>query len=151
MIKELIEKLMQEANDEAEAKGFCDTELSTNEQTRKEKTEAVELLNSEIDELEASIAQLTEEVSELTTAVAALDTAVAEATDIREKEKEKNAETVEDAKTAQEAVAQALTVLKDFYEGASGAQALMQTGTKQRKQEPEIFDAPYQGMQGNAG
>merc|ERR1719380_121056 len=42
MIKDLIVKLMEEANEEAEHKGWCDTELSTNEQTRKEKTEAVE-------------------------------------------------------------------------------------------------------------
>merc|ERR1719408_1177894 len=40
MIKDLIVKLMEEANEEAEQKGFCDTELSTNEQTRKEKTSA---------------------------------------------------------------------------------------------------------------
>merc|ERR1719482_368020 len=39
MIKDLIVKLMEEANEEAEHKGWCDTELSTNEQTRKEKTE----------------------------------------------------------------------------------------------------------------
>merc|ERR1712129_614934 len=39
MIKDLITRLMEEANDEAEHKGWCDTELSTNEQTRKEKTE----------------------------------------------------------------------------------------------------------------
>merc|ERR1740117_2407327 len=44
MIKDLIVKLMEEANEEAEHKGWCDTELSTNEQTRKEKTEAVETL-----------------------------------------------------------------------------------------------------------
>merc|ERR1719262_2145710 len=41
MIKDLIVRLMEEANEEAEHKGWCDTELSTNEQTRKEKTEAV--------------------------------------------------------------------------------------------------------------
>merc|ERR1712159_216546 len=57
MIKDLIVKLMEEANEEAEHKGWCDTELSTNEQTRKEKTEAVETLHAEIDELEASIAK----------------------------------------------------------------------------------------------
>merc|ERR1719333_1111697 len=61
MIKDLIVKLMEEANEEAEHKGWCDTELSTNEQTRKEKTEAVETLHAEIDQLEASIAKLTEE------------------------------------------------------------------------------------------
>merc|ERR1712242_601367 len=59
MIKDLITRLMEEANEEAEHKGWCDTELSTNEQTRKEKTEAVEPLHAEIDQLEASIAKLT--------------------------------------------------------------------------------------------
>ena len=53
-----------------EHKGWCDSELSTNEQTRKEKTEAVETLHAEIDQLEASIAKLTENISELTQAVA---------------------------------------------------------------------------------
>merc|ERR1740122_868413 len=51
MIKDLITRLMEEANEEAEHKGWCDTELSTNEQTRKEKTEAVETLHAEIDQL----------------------------------------------------------------------------------------------------
>merc|ERR1712194_603070 len=72
MIKDLIVRLMEEANEEAEHKGWCDTELSTNEQTRKEKTEAVETLHAEIDQLEASIAKLTEDIGELTTAVADL-------------------------------------------------------------------------------
>merc|ERR1719281_2092339 len=38
MIKDLIVRLMEEANEEAEHKGWCDTELGSNEQTRKEKT-----------------------------------------------------------------------------------------------------------------
>merc|ERR1711865_772845 len=50
MINDLIVRLMEEANEEAEHKGWCDTELSTNEQTRKEKTEAVETLHAEIDQ-----------------------------------------------------------------------------------------------------
>merc|ERR1712066_506849 len=53
MIKDLITRLMEEANEEAEHKGWCDTELSTNEQTRKEKTESVETLHAEIDQLES--------------------------------------------------------------------------------------------------
>merc|ERR1711957_667121 len=64
MIKDLIVKLMEEANEESEHKGWCDTELSTNEQTRKEKTAAVETLHAEIDQLEASIAKLTEDIAD---------------------------------------------------------------------------------------
>merc|ERR1712060_295691 len=83
MIKDLIVRLMEEANEEAEHKGWCDTELATNEQTRKEKTQGVETLHAEIDALEASIAKLTEEIADLTEAVAALDAAMAKATAIR--------------------------------------------------------------------
>merc|ERR1712054_703452 len=111
------------ANEEAEHKGWCDTELSTNEQTRKEKTDAVETLHAEIDELEASIAKLTEDISELTKAVAELKAAMAKATEIRQEEKATNAATVKDAQEAQTAVAQALTVLKEFYEKAADATA----------------------------
>merc|ERR1711876_71184 len=76
MIKDLLVRLMEEANEEAEHKGWCDTELSTNEQTRKEKTSAVETLHAEIDQLESSIAKLMEEISDLSKEVADLDAAM---------------------------------------------------------------------------
>merc|ERR1712172_453284 len=98
MIKDLITRLMEGANEEAEHKGWCDTELSTNEQTRKEKTETVETLHAEIDQLEASIAKLTEDISDLTKAAT-----------IRQEEKTTNEQTIADAGDAQTAVAQALT------------------------------------------
>merc|ERR1719487_1083668 len=107
MIKDLIVKLMEEANEEAEHKGWCDTELSTNEQTRTEKTATVETLHAEIDELEASLAKLTEDITDLTAAVAELDAAMAKATSLRMSEKAKNEETISDSKEAQTAVAQA--------------------------------------------
>merc|ERR1719333_546077 len=111
MIKDLIVKLMEEANGEAEQKGWCDDELATNEQTRKEKTEAIEVLHAEIDQLEASVSKLSEDIAELSQAVADLDAAVAKATEIREAEKAKNAVIVTDAKAAQVAVAAALKTL----------------------------------------
>merc|ERR1719510_1338874 len=145
MIKDLIVKLMEEANEEAEHKGWCDTELSTNEQTRKEKTEAVETFHAEIDQLEASIAKLAEDITDLTKAVAELDEAMAKATKLRQEEKAKNTQTVKDAGEAQTAVAQALTVLKEFYAKAGEATAFVQQPA------PEIFDSPYKGMQSENG
>merc|ERR1719224_126037 len=135
---------MEEANEEAEHKGWCDTELSTNEQTRKEKTSAVETLHAEIDELKASIAKGTQEITDLTAEIADIDKAVAEATEIREKEKAENTQTISDS---QDAVAQAVTVLKEFYEKAAEATSLIQ----QQPESPEIFDAPYQGLQSENG
>merc|ERR1719191_109321 len=143
----MITRLLEEANEEASNKGQCDAELTTNAQTRKEKTSAVENLHAEIDELQADIAKLTEEITELTDAVAALDAAIAKATKIREAEKAKNAETIADAKEAQEAVSNALAVLKEFYEKAGDATALVQ----QQPEAPEVFDKPYKGMGGESG
>jgi len=107
----------------------------------------VETLHAEIDELQASIAKLSEEITELTEAVAALDAAVAKATAIREEEKAKNTETISDSQEAQTAVAQALTVLREFYAKAAEATALVQ----QQPEAPEVFDKPYQGMGGESG
>jgi len=146
MIKDLIVRLMEEANEEAEHKGWCDTELSTNEQTRSEKTDAVETLHAEIDQLEASIAKLTQDITELSAAVAELDAAMAKATKLRQEEKAENTQTIEDSQEAQTAVAQALTVLKEFYAKAGDATALVQ-----QPEAPEIFDAPYKGMQSENG
>merc|ERR1719428_2138848 len=56
-------------------------------------------------------------------------------------------ETIAAAKDGQTAVEQALVVLKDFYAKAGDATALVQ----QQPVAPEIFNAPYKGLQGMAG
>jgi len=147
MIKDLIVRLMEEANEEAEHKGWCDTELSTNEQTRKEKTSTVEMLHAEIDELTASIAKLTSDLAELATQIADLDKAVAKATELRAQEKADNEATIKDSQEAQTAVAQATAVLRDFYEKAGEATAFVQ----QQPTAPAIFDTSYTGMQAENG
>merc|ERR1719217_890059 len=144
MIKDLVVKLMEEATSEAETKGFCDTELGTNEHTRKEKTSQVEMLTADIDELSSSVTSLTEELADLGAQLAELNNAIEKATAVRNAEKRKNRETIKDAQDAQDAVAKALTVLKEFYDKAAQATAFTQ--------EPEIFsDEPYKGMGGESG
>merc|ERR1711953_704650 len=69
------------------------------------------------------------------------------ATKIRQEEKATNEETIKDAQEAQTAVAQAITVLKEFYAKAGDATALLQ----QQPTAPEIFDSPYKGMQAESG
>merc|ERR550537_1159531 len=131
MIEDMVSKLMEEANEEAEHKGFCDTEMGTNKATRDTKTEEVEKLTALIEELTASIAKLGKEAADLSDEITALDTAVAKATSIRAEEKEKNTVTIADAKVASEATAKATQVLKDFYgsqEEGSVAQGSSSTG-----------------------
>jgi len=79
--------------------------------------------------------------------VSELDSAVAEATKLRREEKANNKEAIEDAKQAQTAVAQALTVLQEFYAKSGQATALLQ----QQPEAPEIFGSPYKGMQSENG
>merc|ERR1719201_2740992 len=115
----MIQKLMEEANEEASHKAFCDTEMSTNKQSRDKKTAVSEELTADIEELTADISKLATEIGELGSELAAIDAAVEQATTDRFAEKEKNTETISDAKAGATAVAQALAVLKEFYEKAA--------------------------------
>merc|ERR1719235_1794690 len=175
MIKDMITKLMEEANEEAEHKGFCDTEMATNKNTRDAKTEDVEQLTAEAQKLNADIAQLAEEITMIGEEITQLDAEMAKSTALREAEKEKNTATIEDAKTAQAATAQAIAVLKEFYskaavEGAGAAESketpvgainydtraikilnsasLLQAGAERRRVPggPEMEEGGYTGM-----
>merc|ERR1719230_2131452 len=101
MIKDLVYKLMEEATEEAEHKGWCDTELVTNKQTRDAKAEDVNTLTQEIEDLTAEIAALVQDIEELTAEIAELDASMARATADRRASKEKNEATIADAKEAQ--------------------------------------------------
>lgn len=149
MLQSLLNKLQTEATDEQTKKDHCNKEIKTNKAKRAEKTAAVDELQADIDMLEASVKQLNEEAAALGDDITSLDQSVANATDIRDKEKAKNNETVTDAKAAQAAVAQAISVLKEFYEKAGQATALVQTNSQ--SDQPAIFDEPYKGMGGESG
>merc|ERR1719243_544305 len=75
-------------------------------------------LQTRIDGAEATITELTESVKELEAEVAEIDAAQAEATKIRTKEHEEYAKASKDFKDSAEAVAKAIEVLKNFYEGS---------------------------------
>jgi len=149
MIKDLIVKLMEEAQAETEQKGYCDTEMKTNKHTREEKTEAVELLYARVDELTASVSSLTDQIADLQKSLAELDEAVAKATEQRNEERAKNTQVVREAQEAQVAVEKALGVLNDFYAKAAEATSFAQAA---HRAEPEVFgDEPYTGMGGESG
>merc|ERR1719324_839721 len=132
MIKDLIQKLMEEATAETEHKGWCDAEVGVNKITQ------------EVEDLTALIAELTQAIEDLTAAVKELDEAMAKATSDREASKEKNAETIADAKEAQTAVENAIAILKEFYAKSAQATALAQQTPAEDA--PETFDKPYKGL-----
>merc|ERR1719183_962856 len=101
MVKDLIVKLMEEAASETEHKGWCDTELTTNKQTRDKRTSEINELESNIEDLTATIAALTQDMADLTAAVKELDVAMGKETEDRNAAKVSNAQTVKEAKAAQ--------------------------------------------------
>jgi hypothetical protein len=140
MIKDLIVKLMEEANAEADHKGYCDTELATNKQTREIKSAEVEDLSANVDKNTADITQLSDEIKTLSDDIASIVAQQAEATEIRNADKANNQEAIADAKVAQEAVEKAKKVIQDFYDKKAGAAFVA-----------EEMKAPYKGMMAGGG
>jgi len=151
MVKDMIMKLTQEATDEVEHKGFCDTELTTNKQTRDTKSADVDTLTANIEEMTAASNKLAAQSAQLAADIASIDAAVAEATSLRQEEKAKNAATLADAQGAIAAVSKATDVLKEFYAKAAGATALSQVRKGVDDDMPETFDKPFTGMGGEGG
>jgi hypothetical protein len=143
MIQELIFKLQEEATEEAEHQGWCQTELTTNKQTRERKTAEVNDLETTIEDLTATIAELTQDIAAAEKAISELDAAMAKATQERQESKAENAETVKSAKEAQVAVQEAIAVLKDFYAKSAEATALVQQTPAEDA--PETFDKSFKG------
>jgi len=128
MIGAMIDRLLEEANQDAQHEGFCDTEMGKNKITRTKLSEDIDGLEAAIESGKATIASLAEDTAELSAEVVELGKAMANATEFRTAEKAKNEETVKDAQAAQKAVAAATAVLKDFYQKAATATGFVQQG-----------------------
>merc|ERR1719321_2427537 len=149
MIKGLIAKLQEEAAAEADHKAWCDSELKDNKLTREAKTEEVNALTAKVDQLNAQVAKLTEGINEHEKAMGEIDAAMAEATEVRQKEKAKNEETIADCEAAIEAVSSALTILKEFYKKAAGDSFVQSKQTPADDAPASFSNDAYTGQQGS--
>merc|ERR1719324_592147 len=118
LIEDMIAKLLKEAQEEATQKAFCDEEMGKSKKSQDEKTMTLDKLKARIDGAESTIAELTESIKTLEAEVAEIDKAQAEATSIRTTEHEDYLTASKDFKDSAEAVAKAIEVLKNFYEGS---------------------------------
>merc|ERR1719408_393748 len=152
MIKDLIVKLMEEANAEADQHAYCQTELATNKQTREIKSEEVEELTAELESQNALLEKLTTEIAQLSDEVAEIKGQQKEATDNRNAEKKTNTATIADAKVAQTAVEKATSVLKEFYSQHAAGAALVQDTTDMKDEMKQAASLePYKGQQAGSG
>jgi len=141
MIDDMITRLLNEANEDAQHEGFCDKEIGKSKVTRNKLSEDIDALEAAVEDGKATIMMLAEEIALLTKEVADLDASTKEATKIRSEEKATNKVTVEDAKAAQTAVAAATAVLKKFYEKASLATGLLQVDASRPKMGTDEWDS----------
>merc|ERR1719482_1214648 len=126
MIQEMMEKLLAEANEEADKKAFCDKEMSETTAKRDDKQSEVDDLNTKIDKAAAKIAKLKEEIATLEKELMELAAEQKTATEIRESEKAAWAEAKADFEQGLEGVQMALQVLRDYYAQKDDGAALLQ-------------------------
>merc|ERR1719450_1256843 len=138
LIEDMIEKLLKEAQEEATQKAFCDEEMGKSTKSKEEKTMTLDKLQTRIDDAEAKITELSEAVKTLEAEVAEIDKAQAEATKIRTEENAGYQKASKDFKDSEEAVARAIEVLKNYYEGAF-IQVTSKTSLKSKQ--PELGGA----------
>merc|ERR1719428_2213260 len=115
MIQEMIVRLLNEAAEEAEHKGWCDTEMAKSEESKKQKEKDIKSLKNQIDEMEAQKAQLEDEMEQLTKDIAEMETMTTEATAVRGKEKQQALISIKEYSDAQTLIGNAITVLQEYY------------------------------------
>merc|ERR1719502_1311937 len=156
LINDLIQRLMQEAADEATKKGWCDTEMGKATKTRDQNFDKTVELNANLMSLEAQKASLEEEISTLTVEIADLEDSLTKTTKMRADEKAENEDTLSKAEAGLAATKDAYEVLETFYKKAAKATAELvqkkragrKTTLLQLKASPIDEDAPEESMGG---
>jgi len=115
MIQKMIFRLMAEQKDEDEHKWWCDEELNKTQASLDHKQDKMDELSAKMDDIKATIAELTEEIKAASDMVSEITGFMTEATEIREAGKHENAAALKDAEDAMTAIANAISVLTDFY------------------------------------
>jgi len=119
LISDLIAKLEKEASSEATEKAFCDEELAKTKAKKSDLSTEIDSLTSKIDMATARSAKLKGEAKQLQAELAALAKSQAEADRIRSEQHADYVTAKKDLELGLLGVRKALTVLRDFYGGAS--------------------------------
>merc|ERR1719229_722688 len=116
MIDEMVANLKKEQLDDDAKKMYCEKELDTSEDTKKELERSISVSQTAIEDLMGSIATLADEIAALKAAIKALDKSVAEATAIRKEENADYKEVMENNAQVKNILLWAKNRLNQFYD-----------------------------------
>merc|ERR1719321_1524667 len=142
LIEEMIAKLLAEQQAEANQKAFCDEEMGKSKKAQEIKTAKLGKLSARIDEGESRKVQLLEEIKNLESELAEIDRSQAEATKLRSTEHSEFLKAQADYQSSEDACAQAVEVLKEYY--SSGALLQVKSTSRRtslRDDQPEFGSA----------
>jgi len=97
--------------------------------SKAEKEEKLEKTNARIENAEAGIAKLSEQIATLSGELSEIDSAVKQATSLRQAESAAFRVAEKDFSESQDACAQAIEVLREYYEGAGASLAQIDAAT----------------------
>merc|ERR1719409_2071237 len=115
LIMDMIEKLEQEAEEDAAKKGFCDKEMSETAAKKADKEAEIEKLSTKTDQMSTKSAQLKEEVAVIQKELAALAQTQATMDDVRSKEKAEFGTAKAELDQGIAGIKLALKTLRDYY------------------------------------
>jgi hypothetical protein len=118
LIQALVERLLKEAAEAAEQKGYCHMELNKVMQERDSRLMDVMKLNSQLASLETRVKELKDHVEMLNDAIDDLGDALSSNAKMRAEEKENNLQDIKDAEEGLPAINEAIVILKKFYKKA---------------------------------
>ena len=122
LISDMIDRLTKEAAEEADAKAFCDTEVSKSRAKQEKLSSTLDMHSVRIEKATAEVAKLQEQIKSLQAEVAEIDRSQSEATGIRESEKAEFEKASAEYSQSAEAVANAISVLQSYYSSGSFVQ-----------------------------
>jgi len=125
-ISDMVDKLVQEKEDEIKHRDFCIKEIGQNERDTSSKNRDKDDLEAKIDDLKSRIEELTRAIDDLKAAIADASLQLKHAGENREKANNEFQVLVADQRATQKLLTKALEILKGFYDKA----ALAQTSSK---------------------
>merc|ERR1719498_1465587 len=124
MISEMIDKLVQQAAEEASHKAFCDKEMSESKAKIEDHTSTIDKFTTRKDKATAAIEKLTEDIATLADELATMAKQQATMDEMRAEQKAAYAEAKKDYEDGIEGLTMALQILRDYY--ASDGESLIQ-------------------------